>query len=213
MNDYQKEIKEREDETQKKLEQIAQCLGFEWKLQVKQDGDGQHRSFSLIGPEDTQIVPRRDNGRLCLHVYGHYRGEYLGNHLPRNVEAPEITCAFDRAASDIAQDMRRRIIPGAIAYTREGREAVDRWWDGIEGEWAVLERIEEALGQKVNGRFGNIDKKRPADASVTLGTWGSPVYAKVKYTGYNGGHMEFEIHVEDNVELGLELCHWLKEVA
>lgn len=209
MNDYEREARERYRKQQRKLEQIDQCLGWEWSLAIKEDG--YHRYFSFKGPEDTKINVRFDNGRVEFWPEMHYREQYIAHHMPRDTEKPEITCNWDRAASDIAQDMRRRLIAGAIAYVREGRKEIDKFWAKKDAAWAMLDKIAAVLGGEVSGRYNQIEKEHPDRASVRRGSYGDMMTAKVTWSDYHEG-MTFTVEIRDDPELGLAVCQWLNDI-
>lgn len=217
LSEYDKECLAKCLKRQRKLEQIAQCLGWEWTLDVETSRhERAARYFQFLGPEGTILSIHWDNGRINLGVNAHRKveetgkSEYLAHHLPQNLECPSITCAFDRAASDIAADMRRRLIPGAISYTKQMLVAFQKWKDKKTAAWNVLQQIREALTGQLEGQWGQVEWDHPDRASISLGRYDDMLHAKAKYSDYND-EVSFEISVRRNLGLALELCHWLAE--
>ena len=193
---------------QQKVDQILACLGWEWTR-----SEEQHNSCRvyITGPENTELsigvdgygdfFPETSRLEISLCTNGLY------NFMPRDVETPKCTASAYRAASDIARDIRRKVIPGAISYVQEGRKRKQAHEDKKARKWAKLEELAEAMGGKVIKSYHN-GGGDPDDASAGFGEYGKlQVRAKLRY---DESSVNFTIS-EMKPALALELCAWLKD--
>jgi hypothetical protein len=199
----------------RKFEQIAQCLGWEWKLVVSGDSDNDcYKHYELVGPEDTILhLYLEVNGKAKLNVSTTiHRGRHtMSNYLPNNMEPPSCTCSWERAASDIARDIRRRVVPGALAYTKAGLQAIAEHKAKRDAHWARLDRIAEVLGGSVwNGHNGTREENDPGIAQVSRGRYGDTLHTKINYCQYSDEHT-FNITIRCDHALAEDLCQWLAE--
>jgi hypothetical protein len=188
--------------------EIAQHLGEPWQANIKTNDDGQYRRSSLIGEEYHEIYlhlsPYHAKGRLVLYAtfpHGKRPNWYYG---PR--EKMEITVDEDREPEEIANEIRRRLLPKYLpAITKAVTEMLNHEGQEIQRDYQYREFIKAlGAGEIINATGDNPEIRvyRHQD---------SPLYemTHLEASAYRG-HSLFTLKIDASFELAVDIAKLIR---